>query len=257
MRENKQARYQNRTDLYNTRVSRAEAKEAISVGSKDKNVSVNTQIDNLKKSYDYQIKIAKLNGQNAEAKRLEYELQKKINDLVIHRIENIQKDYENQISLIDNQAQDVKNKVSLLEARGKIITAGYYSSQLDYENGKRAKAVQERNSIQYELNSGIKKGKIKIYSDEWYDIQSRLQTLDNTISECDVSIAENTTAIREVHTALLDAKDENANRIRTEAGFITELLSRRDMTDSDTGAFTKEGIAALGASGINLETAQS
>lgn len=257
MRENKQARYQNRTDLYNTRVSRAEAKEAISVGSKDKNVSVNTQIDNLKKSYDYQIKIAKLNGQSAEAKRLEYELQKKINDLVVHRIENIQKDYENQISLIDNQAQDVKNKVSLLEARGKIITAGYYSSQLDYENGKRAKAVQERNSIQHELNSGIKKGKIKVYSDEWYDIQSRLQTLDNTISECDVSIAENTTAIREVHTALLDAKEENANRIRTEASFITELLSRRDMTDSDTGAFTKEGIAALGASGINLETAQS
>lgn len=255
-RELKKEQYQTYADLYNSRISRAEAKEAIGIGYKDKNKSVDTQIKNTKKSYGYQIKIAELENNKAESQKLQYELEKKIAELRLKEIQNIQHDYENRIGLIDNDRQDIENKISLAEARGKIITAEYYRNLNVQQQNKRAKAVSERADIQAKLNESLKSGEIKIYSDEWYDVQSTLQGLDNTINECDTAITENTTAIREVHTAMLDAEADYKNNLNTEADFLANLLSHKEMTDPDTGTFTKEGFGTLGTYAVRLETSQ-
>lgn len=257
-RELKKEQYQNYVDLYNSRVSRAEANEAKEIGYEKKNKSVDTQIDNLKKSYGYQIKIAKkLEKNKAEWQKLEYEREKKIAELRLQQINNIQQDYENRIGLTENEKENLDNAISLAEAKGKIVTAGYYRGQNQFTYDKRAKAVEEKNKIQNSLNDAIKSGEIKVYSDEWYEVQSKLHTLDNTINECDVTIANNTRAIREVHTAMLDEMAENKNRLNTEADFIAGLMSRKEMTDSDTGTLTKEGFGTLGAYGIKMETSQA
>lgn len=255
-RELQQQQYQNYADLYDSRVSRAEAKESIAVGSKAKNTSVNTQIKNLQKSYQYQIKIAKLTKNKAEAERLEYELQKKITDLKVHQIENIQKDYENKISLLDNDEQDIKNQVSLMEAKGQIVTAGYYNSQTRYEKEKRNRTVEERSAVQNALNAAVKEGKIKLYSDEWYDIQSKLQTLDNTINDCDINIVENTKKLVELHDAMIDDIAKGNNNIQSEADFLAGLMGD-NLTDSDTGTLTREGKGVLGTYGIGMEANES
>lgn len=256
-RELQQEQYQNYVDLYDSRTSRAEAKEAIQTNYTDKNKSVETQIKNIRKSYEYQKEIAKLTGNKAELDRLEYELQKKVAELKLQEIQNIQDDYDKQIGLIDNNIQDIDNAMSLAEAKGKIVTASYYKDLNSQQTSKRANAVEERNTIQSQLAAAIKDGSIKVGSDEWYEVQSTLQELDNTINECDVSIAENNTAIRELHTAMLDAKAEAMNRANTEADFLANLLSRNELTDSDTGTMTNAGLGTLGTYGINLETAQS
>ncbi len=256
-RELKKEQYQNYVDLYNSRVSRAEANEAKEIGYEKKNKSVDTQIDNLKKSYGYQIKIAKkLEKNKAEWQKLEYEREKKIAELRLQQINNVQQDYENRIGLTENERENLDNAISLAEAKGKIITAGYYKKQNDYTNDKRAKAVEEKRQIQISLDQALKTKEIKEGSDEWYEVQSKLHTLDNTINECDVTIANNTREIREVHTAMLDEMAENKNRINTEADFIAGLMSRKEMTDSDTGTMTKEGFGTLGAYGIKMETSQ-
>lgn len=253
----KEEKYQNYVDLYDSRTSRAEAKEALQTNYTDKNKSVETQIKNIRKSYEYQKEIAKLTGNKAELDKLEYELQKKVAELKLQEIQNIQDDYDKQIGIIDNNIQDMDNAMSLAEAKGKIVTAGYYKALNSQQTSKRAKAAEERNTIQSQLAAAIKEGSIKVGSDEWYEVQSTLQELDNTINECDVSIAENNTAIRELHTAMLDAKAEAMNRANTEADFLANLLSRDELTNSDTGTMTKAGLGTLGTYGINLETAQS
>lgn len=256
-RELKKEQYQNYVDLYDSRTTRAEAKEAVQTNYTDKNNSINTQLENIKKSYKYQKLIADLTGDKAEADKLEYDMQKKIAELKLQQIQNIQKDYDNRIGLIDNDIQDIDNAVALAEARGKIVTANYYKSQNDLQRNKRQEAVVERDKVRTELASAMKDGSIKMYSDEWYEVQSTLQSLDNTINDCDVEIAENTTAIREVHDAMLEELAEYANRMNTEADFLSTLLSREELTDSEKGTFTNAGLGTLGAYGINMETAQS
>ena len=256
-RELEQQKYQNYVDLYDTRIASAEAKEAKEIGYKNENGAVDTQIKNLKLSYQYQKEIANLTGNKAEYDKLEYEMQKKIAELKLQQIQNIQKDYENRIGLVDNDIQDIDNSISLAQARGQIVTAGYYRNLNKQQTDKRSKAVAEQKAIQAQLEKDLKEKTIKKGSDEWYEVQSTLQALDNTINECDVAIAENTTAIREVHTALLEAKAQNASNMNTEADFIAALLSRNELTDSDTGTMTSAGLGTLGTYGINLEVAQS
>lgn len=59
-----------------------------------------------------------------------------------------------------------------------------------------------------------------------------------------------------MHKTMLDEMAENKNRINTEADFIAGLMSRKEMINSDTGTFTREGLGTLGAYGIKMETAQ-
>ncbi len=256
-RELEQQKSQNYVALYDSRIARAEAKEAIAIGADNKNKSVETQIKNTKLSYQYQIKIAKLTKNKAEADKLQYEMEKKVAELKLQQIQNLQDEYENRVGLIDNDAQDINNAISLAEARGQTVSAGYYQGLNKLQTTKRQETVSQRNKVQAELAAALKDGSIKVGSDEWYDIQSTLQGLDDTINECDVNIAENTTAIRELHTTMLEEMAENANRMNSEADFLAALLSRDELTDSDTGTFTSAGIGTLGTYGINMETAQS
>lgn len=256
-RELKQQKYQNYADLYDSRTARAEAKEAIQTNAKDKNKAVDTQLKNTKLSYQYQIRIANLTRNKAEAEKLQYEMEKKVAELKLQQIQNLQDEYDKRVGLIDNDAQDIDNAIALAQARGQTLSAGYYQSLNRLQTTKRQEAVNEKSKVEATLAAALKDGSIKKDSDEWYEVQSTLQGLENTINECDVAIAENTTAIRELHTTMLEEMAENANRMNTEADFLANLLSRKDLTDSDTGTFTNAGLGTLGTYGINMETAQA
>lgn len=256
-RELKQQKNQNYVDLYDSRTARAEAKEAIQTNAKDKNKAVDTQIKNTKLSYQYQIKIANLTKNKAEAEKLQYEQEKKIAELKLQQIQNLQDEYDKVVGRIDNDAQDIDNAIALAQARGQTLSAGYYQSLNKLQTTKRQEAVTEKSKVEAALAAALKDESIKKDSDEWYEVQSTLQGLENTINECDVAIAENTTAIRELHTTMLEEMTENANRMNTEADFLANLLSRKDLTDSDTGTFTNAGLGTLGTYGINMETAQA
>lgn len=251
-RELKQQKYQNYVDLYNTRTSRAEAKEAITVGAKEKNDSVNTQIKNLKESYKYQIAIAGLTKNKAEQERLEYELEKKITDLKVHKIDNLKKEYENKIGQIDNDKQDTQNEVSLLEAKGRIVTANYYKTQNMQEQKRQNELKNELRALQGKLNSNtFTKG-----SDEWYQLQADIQSVENSINECSINIVENSKKLGELHNAMLDAAVSNNNNIASEADFLAGLMGN-NLTDENSQGFTKEGMGVLGSYGIGLKTAEN
>ena len=253
-RELKQQKLQLDVDLYNERISRAEAKEAIAIGAKKKNASVNKQIKNIQLSYDKQIAIAALTKgakSKAEIDRLNYEKQKKITDLKVHQIDNIKKDYENKISPFDNAKQKTQNEVSLLEAKGRIVTANYYRKQNDQETNKRNTLQNELKELQGKLNSGT----FTKYSDEWYQLQSDIQSVENSIHECDVNIVENSKKLGELHDAMLEDIAANNTRMASEADFLAGLMGSV-LTDEDSKGLTKEGLGVLGTYGIGLETAE-
>lgn len=253
-RELEQQKLQLDVDLYNERISRAEAKEAVAIGAKKKNASVNKQIKNIQLSYDKQIAIAELTKgakSKAEIDRLKYEKKKKITDLKVHQIDNIKKDYENKISPIDNAKQKTQNEVSLLEAKGHIVTANYYRKQNDQEINKRNTLQNELKELQGKLKSGT----FTEYSDEWYQLQSDIQSVENSINECNVNIVENSKKLGELHNAMLEDIAANNTRMSSEADFLAGLMGSV-LTDENGNGLTKEGMGVLGTYGIGLETAE-
>lgn len=218
---------------------------------KKKNSSLYNKLIDYNNNVDYVSDV--LNEKNTAKE----EAKTSIRDKRMQKIENIQKHYENRIGKLNDEEQGIQNKADLMEARGQTLSAGYYQSQNTYEQKKRQEAVNEKNAVQRSLDEAMAKGDIKIYSDEWYEIQSTLQTLDNTINDCDIAIANNSSAIRELHTTMLDKMAEDAARSNTEADFMATLLSHQELTDSKTGDLTDSGLATLGTYGINYSTSKA
>lgn len=218
---------------------------------KKKNSSLYNKLIDYNNNVDYVSDV--LNEKNTAKE----EAKTSIRDKRMQKIENIQKHYENRIGKLNDEEQGIQNKADLMEARGQTLSAGYYQSQNTYEQKKRQEAVNEKNAVQRSLDEAMAKGDIKIYSDEWYEIQSTLQTLDNTINDCDIAIANNSSAIRELHTTMLDKMAEDAARNNTEADFMATLLSHQELTDSKTGDLTDSGLATLGTYGINYSTSKA
>lgn len=247
--------YQNYVDLYDSRTSRAEAKEAAAVGSANQNKAVETQIRNTELSYDYQIRIAsELYKDKAKADTLEYEKQKAIVELKKQQVENIKAEYDNRINLLNSGdaskgttgVKDLQNAISLLEARGQRVSGSYYRSQNGMQKENLKKQTEERKALAARL-SQFKNG-----SQEWYDIQADIQSLDDSINNIKIEIANNNKAILELRDAIYEEIRERDKAISTEVSNIAGLI-HGDNVDNNNN-LTEAWYAKMGAAGISLKT---
>lgn len=239
-------------DEYNAGAALAEINSDNAIGYKSQNEYINTQLSWLEKSYQKQIEIAGLSKDKTEQDRLQAELEAKKVELKQKQIENLKTDYKNRIDLINNGEpghdgkQDLSNALAEIEARGDIIQAGYYSSLNSYENSILDTLKEELGELQAEQKTFTEN------SQEWYDLQSDIQSVENSISEARISIIENNKKIGALRQTMYDEIASRNSDAGSEAQFLASLLGDR-LTDDKTGALTKEGLGVLGSYGIELE----
>ena len=246
IRELKQKGLQYYVDEYNASADLAGLNAENAVGYEKQNGFISTQLSYLQKSYAKQIEIAKLANDKTEQDRLQAEYEAKKVDLQKQQIDNIKAEYENKISHINNGKQDVSNSLSETEARGNIVQAAFYSSLNSYEEQVLAKLNEERGKLLAQQNTFTQ------YSQEWYDLQSDIQSVENSISETNISIIENNKKIGELRQAMYDDIASRNSDASSEAQFLAGLLGGH-LTDDKTGKLTKEGLGVLGTYGIELE----
>lgn len=237
---------QNYADEYNAKADLAEINSDNAVGYQKQNSFINTQLSYLKQSNAKQIEIAKLNGDTTEQDRLQAEYEAKKVELKQKQIENLKTDFENRISFTRNDEQDVSNRISEIEARGDIVQSSYYSALNRYEQSVLNDLNTELQGLKKEQNSFAK------YSPEWYSLQSDIQSVENSISETNISIIENNKKIGELRQSMYDDIASRNNNAGSEAQFLAGLLGD-NLFDDKTGSMTKEGLGVLGTYGIELE----
>lgn len=151
--------------------------------------------------------------------------------------------------MINNSQQNIDNQLSQMEARGQIIKSSYYSSLNNYENQKLSQLNSELANLQEQEQQNI----FTKYSQEWYDLQSDIQSVKNAINDAETAIIENNKKVGELRQAMYDDIASRNSNISTEASFLAGLLGD-NLTDDKTGNFTKEGIAMLGTYAIDMES---
>lgn len=245
-RELEQQKLQNHVDKYNASAGLAELQAENAIGYEKQNGFIRTQLSYLQKSYAKQIEIAKLTNDKTEQERLQAEYEAKKVDLQKQQIDNIKAEYENKISHINNGKQNISNSLSETEARGNIVQAAFYSSLNSYEEQVLAELNEERGELLAQQNTFTQ------YSPKWYDLQSDIQSVENSISETNISIIENSKKIGELKKAMYDDIASRNSEVSSEAQFLAGLLGDA-LTDDKTGRLTKEGFGVLGTYGIELE----
>ena len=233
-------------NYYDTLNAMNQAYESTAKGL-SKNNYVQEQIEATKQSYNYQIKIAKAQGDYNKAKQLEQEKEKAILDLQRQKVENIKAYYDNQVGILDNSEKEIQNKIDLLEAQGNIVSKSYYSSMSGVEKQKMADRQAELNKLKGEL------AKVTRGSDDWYELQNDIQSVKDSINESQKAIVENTKAIGELIDTMYAEINAIAENLGSEFDFISGL-ARGENSDSDTGRLTDTGLLQLYTSGLSYST---
>lgn len=174
-------------------------------------------------------------------------------DLAKEKFDNISSDYDNKISSNEQKKTALNNKISLAQKHGKQVSAAYYKSLISSEKGEKNKLIKERKDLQKSLNDAVIKGSIKKGSDEWYEMVSAINEVTNAIDESTQSIVEYQNALRQLKWDAFDKSMETVKRINSENDYYIDLMSHKDMTDKDTGNFTKYGTATIGLHKTNYD----
>lgn len=259
-RQAQEQKYEKAQELYDTRIGRAEAKEAMAVGYERQNKFVKIQIDNMKKSYAQQIEIAKLEGNFAEAERLRYEAMQKEKELLVHELDNLAETYNLRRGINNRRIQDVDNLINVAKARGTRTTLSWYNDKNLNEERNIAsyqdeilkyEALADKNFVQYGKDSP-----------EYQNALEHIQELENNIAQSNQNIAENTSALHDAWNQAYD--DMRANNKRSADNLNTVIgFDRGESIDTiHRGAdsyyrFTQSGLAKFGGANASYTAASN
>lgn len=233
----------NAQNYYDTLNAMNQAYESTAKGL-SKNNYVQEQIEATKQSYNYQIKIAKAQGDYNKKKQLKQEKEKAILELQRQKVENIKTFYDNQVGLLDNDKQDIQNKIDFIEARGDIVSKGYYKNLTSEDNAIISKREAELKDLKSQLSTKDQG------TDNWYELQNDIQSVENEINDHKKSVYENTKAIGELNDKMYEAIYAVSSNLNAELDTISSL-KRGEVSDSDTGTLTDTGLLQLYAAGLS------
>jgi hypothetical protein len=240
-RESKISAIQVDVDDANAKSTLYETQASNKTSYKDKNKLIDKQTEQLKTYYKGLIKIAKLEGDVTEQKRLQAEWEAKQVEQEKTKFDNISSAYSNKIGLLENQMTSIDNQIAEIEARGMTVSASYYKSQQKINNQELKKYQAEKVALEEQLKN-IKEG-----TDEWYAAKDAIQTCEDNISKCTQKTYELNDAITQLKLDSFDKVSEKIGRVIDEQEFLQSLFEHENTTDEDTGEFTEAGLAKLGS----------
>lgn len=174
-----------------------------------------------------------------DAKTAVQELGIELKGLAKSRFDNIKSQYEEQINQVDEYNNLLQKELDIIETKGWISSTFLNESMKEQDMANLERLKEERTALTNALDSG----KIEKYSEQWYDMQSSINSVSSAIYDAEKAIISYDKAIRQVNWNAFDRTRDDVENLITETDFLTELLKDVGITD-DNGNMTKEGQAA-------------
>lgn len=95
------------------------------------------------------------------------DLRDEIAALYEQNFSNVQKDFDNQLSMITHHANTIQKQIENVQENGYILTRDYYDQLLEVEYERIQALHKERQQLQNALDLAVKSGEIKEYSESW------------------------------------------------------------------------------------------
>lgn len=170
------------------------------------------------------------------------------------KFENIQNYYNAQIdyqkALEDSYEKDRKLK----EAYGQDTIKADYQRQIDSINKQSELLKAEKKALETQLSSSVSSGLILKNSEEWYELQSQIISVGDSIDECTLNVLELQDTMREeVFYRQLNKALDVAENLRSALSTVNDLITDEMMFD-DEGFLSNMGITSLA---VNIKEYQS
>lgn len=183
------------------------------------------------------------------------DLKEQESKLIEQRFNNIKDEYDAILKQFEHTHSMLEGTIDITETSGYIVSTKYYDSLISNENEKINKLYAEREALVNSLNSALSSGKIDKYSESWYNMQDEIDSIDESIQDCNKSTIEWGNSIRQIQWDLFDKLQDRISKINDEADFLKELMSSEKMYDDKNGGqITEYGKATFGLHGVKHNT---
>lgn len=183
------------------------------------------------------------------------DLKEQESKLIEQRFNNIKDEYDAILKQFEHTQSMLEGAIDITETSGYIVSTKYYDSLISNENEKINKLYAEREALVNSLNSALNSGKIDKYSESWYNMQDEIDSIDESIQDCNKSTIEWGNSIRQIQWDLFDKLQDRISKINDEADFLKELMSSEKMYDDKNGGqITEYGKATFGLHGVKHNT---
>lgn len=174
-----------------------------------------------------------------DAKTAVQELGIELKGLAKSRFDNIKSQYEEQINQVDEYNNLLQKELDIIETKGWISSTFLNESMKEQDMANLERLKQERTALTNALDSG----KVEKYSEQWYDMQSSINSVSSAIYDAEKAIISYDKAIRQVNWDAFDKTRDDVENLIGETDFLIELLKDNGITD-DNGNINDNGNAA-------------
>jgi TP901 family phage tail tape measure protein len=173
-----------------------------------------------------------------DAKTAVQELNIELKGLAKSRFDNIKSQYEEQINQVDEYNNLLQKELDIIETKGWISSTFLNESMKEQDMANLERLKEERTALTNALDSG----KIEKYSEQWYDMQSSINSVSSAIYDAEKAIISYDKTIRQIKWDAFDRTRDDVENLISETEFLVELLKDKGITD-DNGNTTAEGKA--------------
>lgn len=178
-----------------------------------------------------------------DAKTAVQELNIELKGLAKSRFDNVASEFEKKISYFKDYSDQLQKEMDIITTKGWFSSTSINKGMKKVEQDNLDRLKQERNALLNALNSAVDSGKIEKYSEDWYDMQSSIDSVTSSILDAEKALIEYDNAIRQIKWDAFDRIRDNVENLINETEFLVELLKDKGITD-DNGNTTAEGKAA-------------
>lgn len=178
-----------------------------------------------------------------DAKTAVQELNIELKGLAKSRFDNVASEFEKKISYFKDYSDQLQKEMDIITTKGWFSSTSINEGMKKVEQDNLDRLKQERYALLNALNSAVGSGKIEKYSEDWYDMQSSIDSVTSSILDAEKALIEYDNAIRQIKWDAFDRTRDNVENLISETEFLVELLKDKGITD-DNGNTTAEGKAA-------------
>lgn len=178
------------------------------------------------------------------------DLQDSLAELAKTKFENISKEYDDRIAMIEHHTSMLEGYVNRAEAAGFWASEIYYQKMAEKELENINQLQDKYNDLTNTLSQNVANGSIEQYSEDWYEMRIQIDDVEQALQEANTQLIEFNQTLQQIHWDLFDRADDYKNDFIDESNFLAEILSMRDLYN-DIGRFTTDGLAVQGLHAVN------
>lgn len=183
------------------------------------------------------------------------EINTKIRESKINKLDNIKDDYDNLVDYAKSIADYNEAINDLYEARNLVGLEDPMMQVVNQQNAIRQALLNEEKELNDQLNALVADGTIAEYTDTWLKWKGEINGVSQEILECDKTLEELKETIREIRFNDFEKSLDALEFTSDMASSIRELMSEEGIYDDDA-KITESGIAQLGLMGTELVSAK-